>query len=197
MQDAPPIPVSPQPGRQTRFRPWAPMTDAEWEALRPYLARDPARGGRPADHRRLWDAVFWVACSSGPWRALPEDLGTPSGAHQTLRRAARGGAFERLLKALGPRGDRALRPLAYRLLRAFRRICRLVPLRLTLLAGWLGLTTALPCRPDRLPRPWLQDRLLAEGRKAFLPGGMTPERNSLIHTLLRLARGTYRAWRTH
>jgi transposase len=173
------------------------MTEAEWAALRPYLARDARRGGRPADDRRRWDAVFWVACSAGPWRALPAVLGTPSGAHQTLRRAARAGLFERLLTALGPRGDRALRPLAYRLLRAFRRISRLLPLRLTLLAHWLGLATALPCRPDQLPRPDLQNRLLAEGRTAFLTGGMTPERGSLIRGLLRLARGTRRAWRTH
>ena len=32
--------------------------------------------GRPArDHRRVLDAIFWIACTGAPWRDLPAELG--------------------------------------------------------------------------------------------------------------------------
>lgn len=34
------------------------------------------RGGWPAsDHRRVLDAIFWIARTGSPWRDLPEEFG--------------------------------------------------------------------------------------------------------------------------
>ena len=52
------------------LRPWQPLTDAEWEAVRPYLP-DPRRGGATATRRKTLDAIFWIAASKEPWRSLP------------------------------------------------------------------------------------------------------------------------------
>lgn len=86
--------------RQLIPRAWAPMTDAEWAALRPWLPgadpdAAPRRGARARDLRRTVDAIFWVAASSGPWRDLPAGLGRPDSAGRTLRRWARAGVLGR------------------------------------------------------------------------------------------------------
>ncbi|WP_170985234.1 transposase [Roseomonas sp. AR75] len=134
------------------------MTDAEWALLRPLVQPQASRRGRPpADARRLWDAIFWVACSREPWRALPERLGRADTAHRALRRHARNGTLDRLLIAASPHplagGD--FRSLAWRILRAFRRVARLLTMAQLLMAKRLGLATALPCAPEHLPRPHL------------------------------------------
>jgi transposase len=149
------------PDRSPLHHPWEPMSDAEWAALRPYLP-DPTLGGRPTDRRRAWDAVFWVAASREPWRSLPEHLGKPGSAHRTLSRAAAAGLLDRLLAALiagRPTHDRALAPLAWRVLRCIRRISRRIPLAALLLAKQIGLHAALPVHPRLLPRPGLSTYL--------------------------------------
>ncbi|WP_270938697.1 transposase, partial [Falsiroseomonas oryzae] len=75
------------PLRPTAPIPWRPMTEAEWTALAAVLRRD-GPGRPPRDLRATWDAVFWVACSRGPWRELPAALGRADTAHRALRRAA-------------------------------------------------------------------------------------------------------------
>lgn len=154
-------PPAAYPLRPTPRQPWAPMTDAEWAALAPLIAA-PARTGRPpADPRRLWDAIFWVACSRGPWRELPPALGRADTAHRALRRHLRAGTLERLLLAISPHplagGD--LASLAWRIARAFRRVARLMSMAQLLLARRLGLLSALPCAPGDLPLPGLSEIL--------------------------------------
>jgi transposase len=53
-----------------------------------------------ANLRRTLDAIFWIAASKHPWRALPPELGKPDSAHRTLRRWAGRGVLDRLLMAL-------------------------------------------------------------------------------------------------
>jgi transposase len=133
------------------------MTDAEWDQIAPLVRTTDSRGRPPGNARRQWDAIFWVACSREPWRALPAALGRADTAHRALRRHARNGILDRLLIAASPHplaGD-GFTSLAWRILRAFRRVARLLTMAQLLLAKRLGLATALPCRPEHLPRPHL------------------------------------------
>mgnify|MGYP001787681779 CR=1 FL=1 len=42
------------------------MEDAEWAFFEPFLIAVRGRGGRPAlNHRRVLDAVFWIALAMG------------------------------------------------------------------------------------------------------------------------------------
>jgi len=174
------------------------MTDAEWALLGPLVTRAlvPHRGRRAEDPRRSWDAIFWVACSSGPWRDLPESLGKPDTAHRTLRRAARSGLLDKLLMGLSdhPKVKRVLDPLGWRIARAWRRAARLLTMPQLLLAKFLGLTDALPCRPDRLPRPFLSETIVAQAQDLFrLPWNRAHHRHLLA--LHRLMAGDRRCWR--
>jgi transposase len=150
---------------------WAPMTDAEWDLLRPLVTR-PGPGRPPAEPRRTWDAIFWVACSAGPWKHLPEALGRPDTAHRALRRALRSGVMDALLLGISRHrvGRQLLAPLGWRIARAWRRLCRLVPLPRILVARKLGLLDALPCDPWFLPKPHLSE-LLRAYFKVFLAAG--------------------------
>ena len=49
------------------------MSDAGWAVFEPFRhgVRAP-QGRRGGDHRRVLDAVFWVARTGSAWRDLPE-----------------------------------------------------------------------------------------------------------------------------
>jgi transposase len=163
MSAAPPLPFL----GPIRFppRPWAPLSDAEYEALRPILAAPPGRRGRkPENLRRTLDAVFWIAASTRPWRALPPELGKPNSVARALRRWARAGLLSVLL-ARAVRRDAApvLRGLAYWLCRAFRRMAKLVgTLSMRLVRDVLRLVDAWPANPLHLPDRNLSQRAKAE-----------------------------------
>ena len=154
-------------------KPWRPITDAEWAALRVWLPHGdpdvPHRGpGRPPkDLRRTVDAIFWVAASKGPWKNLPSDLGKPGTAHRALTRWARAGVLEPLLvKATHPdaEGSATLKALGWWLARAFRRMARIVSTAaLALVHDVLGLVDSWPANPLRLP-----DKSLSKTAKASL-----------------------------
>jgi transposase len=130
---------------------WAPMTDAEWEALAPYVTH--RRGRPPRDPRRSWDGIFWIACSDLPWAALPRPLGHYRTAHSTLMDAGRTGVLDRLLIGVSrhPFADAGLAPLEWRVLRAVRRASRQLRPSTLYLARDLGLVAALYCAPEALP----------------------------------------------
>ena len=154
-------------------RPWRPITDAEWLALRVWLPHgDPDRphrgpGRPPRDLRRTVDAIFWIAAGAGPWKALPAELGKPGSAHRTLTRWARAGVLEPLLiKATHPdaEGSPPLKALGWWLARAFRRMARIVSTAaLALVHDVLGLVDSWPANPLRLP-----DKSLSKTAKASL-----------------------------
>ncbi|WP_237216276.1 transposase [Falsiroseomonas oryziterrae] len=195
-----PLPQGPQ-GFQPRRYPrqaWAPMTDEEWALLGPLVTRAlvPHRGRRAENPRRTWDAIFWVACSSGPWRDLPEQLGKADTAHRTLRRAARSGLLGKLLMGLSdhPKVKRVLDPLGWRIARAWRRATRLLTMPQLLQARFLGLLDALPCHPDRLPRPFLSETI-TERAKLLFRGAWNPALHRHLLHLNRLMAGDRRCWR--
>jgi len=87
--------------------PFRPLTDAEYDLLRRHLPETEGRRGRPpADRRRTLDAIFWVACSAGPWKDLPRDLGRADTASRQLRRWARTGHMDLLLALVANRDRR-------------------------------------------------------------------------------------------
>lgn len=185
--------------RHTPAHPWRPMTDAEWAALSALLLppRRTTPGRPPAPRRDAWDAIFWVACSSGPWSALPAGLGRADTAHRALRRAAAGGRLGLLLFALARRALPALDSLEWRIVRAYRRMFRVMPGTAITLARRLGLLSALPCHPAQLPRPGLAPLLLTAFRAILpRPAPLHPADGHLFRALHRLVGGEMRRWRT-
>ncbi len=185
--------------RHTRPLLWRPMTDAEWSVLATHL-RQAGRGRRSANARRLWDGIFWIACSRRPWRELPEHFGKPDTAHRALRRAAFSWHLHGMLIAVSPHRlmrDSGLHSIAWFIVRSFRRAFRVAPHAIAF-ARRLGLADALPAPPLFLPRPNLSEsikRILHRlGGDAFfaLP---EPLLNAYFH-LLKIACGMPRLWKT-
>lgn len=81
------------------------MEDAEWVFFEPFLIAIRGRGGRPAsDHRRILDAVFWIARTGSPWRDLPEEFGKWSSVYRQFRRWTLAGLWDMILEALNESG---------------------------------------------------------------------------------------------
>jgi transposase len=151
--------------------PWAPLTDAEWDALAPILAdlgcglSTAPRAGRPAeDPRARLDAIFRAVTlkhpdgGRAPWRMLPEAFGKPDTASRTHRRWARAGLWARLLVEVAhPDRPPVLAALTHRICCAFRRAIRQMGLRAIVLARRLGLHSALPAPSQYLPDPDLSE----------------------------------------
>ncbi|WP_237216442.1 transposase [Falsiroseomonas oryziterrae] len=196
MQPPPSFPL-----RSTRPTPWRPLSDAEWEALAPLL-RSPT-GRPPRDLRATWDGIFWIACSTLPWRALPERFGRPDSAHRALRRAAAARLLHRLLVRISPHplvADGPLQAIGFFIARAFRRAFRIAPGGLRL-AHHLGLATALPAHPRLLPDWGLSERLAAiaqQWHRAWLDRRARPQlvEMHLLTWLMERAAGTPRRWTT-
>jgi transposase len=186
------------PLRRSPRMAWRPMQDAEWDSLQRILRRSGM--GRPsAEARRSWDGVFWVACSTGPWREMPAEFGRADTAHRALRRAAAARLLHRMLLRVCDHpafaGD-ALRGIEWFIVRAFRRAFRVAPCAITY-ARHLGLADALPAAPCWLPNPTLSEtvRRIALHLRAN-PG---PRPLPFLKALLCLFRGGIgepRQWRT-
>lgn len=137
----------------TPRRPWAPLSDAEWAVLAPFIQRADGATGRPlCDARHRLDGMLHNACSDDPWRALPAAYGKPDTVSRCLRRWARAGLMERLLEAVTARDAPAvLRAMEYWLFRLARRVMRILKMAGLRLAQRLGLLTALPMVSWMLP----------------------------------------------
>ncbi len=157
-------------------RPWAPLSDAEWEELAPHLwalgcGLSPPwqrRGGRPMTEEQVrarLDAIFRAVTlkhprgGRGAWRQLPEEHGKPDTASRTCRRWAQRGLWSRLLEEVAqPTAPPALRRLAYWVCCAFRRSLTAIGVgRAIALARKLKMFAALPA-----PSGWLPNRGLSE-----------------------------------
>lgn len=179
--------------------PFRPLTDPEFALLIRHLPPvEHTRGRPPADRRRTLDAIFWIACSSGPWKALPAEFGRPDTASRQLRRWASTGVMDLLLTLVAHRDprDKILSNLAWRICRAWRRISRVVSLSQLLLARRMALQPALPAQPQFLPDPDLSRTLQATIVAALARVRHQPP--GLFGTLAKLigrAGGTRRHWR--
>ena len=196
------------PQHPTALRPWRPLSDDEYAAIRPYLPPEEGRG-RPSDRRRTLDAIFWIAASKEPWRALPSQMGRGESVARTLRRWARAGWLDRLLVAVSAHplasDDPALRRLAWLICRAFRRMARVLDEASLRLAERLGLRTAWPAPVLRWPNEGLFRAASALCHAAARRFDADPWNRPLLRAtldayrdclrLMRLARGNRAAWR--
>ena len=77
------------------------LSNEEWAFFAPFvIEQGPKRGRPPTDHRRVLDAVFWVARTGSPWRDLPDALGRWDTVYQQFRRWTQAGLWDVLLEAL-------------------------------------------------------------------------------------------------
>jgi len=192
----PPLSFPPHP---TTHHHSPPLTDEEWLALAPLIAPADPRGRRSQNARRTMDAIFWVACSAGPWRELPKPYGSPNSAHRMLARMARNGVLDRLLVAASrhPMAFASVRSLEWRIVRAWRRAARLLPVTSMALVRRLGMVSAMPAPPWCLPYPELEPGLVDLVRNIFRTRRVpTRPEISLLSRLHRLIAGRPRLFRT-
>ncbi|MFD4144584.1 IS5 family transposase [Streptomyces sp. NPDC058572] len=81
------------------------MTDTEWDEVRGVIPSPPwleGRGGRPEEycHRRMLDALRYLADNGGKWRALPEPFPPPRKVFDFFRRWVRQNVFAQIHSAL-------------------------------------------------------------------------------------------------
>ena len=161
-------------------RRWQPLTDAEWDALLPYvLVQD--RPGRPLkDARRRMDAIFWIAASGSAWHTVPPRFGKPDTVSRHFRRLSHLGLWERLLRALArPDAPEALLALEHWIVRACRRATRIRGLRIIVLARRLLFRSAQRGPAWMLPDPDLSEyvqRLLRPVLERIREGGLRAAR---------------------
>jgi len=77
------------------------MSDAEWAFFEPFVR---SRTGRPAEHRRTLDGIFWIMRTGAPWRDLPQEFGPWNSVYQQFRRWSVSGLWELLLETLASSG---------------------------------------------------------------------------------------------
>lgn len=143
-------------------RPWAPMTDAEWAALLPFLAaakKSPA--GRPiANLRDRIDAIFQAVTINLPWSQFRTRAAATDTIARQFRRLAHAGAWTQLLKAAAdPASPAPIKAIADWIAAAHRRAIRILGLAGILLARRLRLPLALPAPSWLLPDPDLSGTL--------------------------------------
>ena len=81
------------------------LSDEEWAFFAPFVIESgPKRGRPPSDHRRVLDAVFWIARTGLPWRDLPTELGRWASVYKQFLRWTRSGLWDVLLETLTESG---------------------------------------------------------------------------------------------
>jgi transposase len=84
------------------------LSDGEWSFFEPFVvSASPLSGGPPRDHRRVLDAIFWIARTGAPWRGLPAELGNWNSVFRQFRRWTASGLWEVMLEALADGGGDA------------------------------------------------------------------------------------------
>lgn len=179
------------PGHLTTPRPWAPLTDHEWTCLSPYVARAAARPGPKVEGLRArMDAIFRIATSRDPWRALPPEYGRPDTVSRFFRRLTHDGLWQRLLAGLATGAVPAhLRALEHWICRACQRAGRILGLRFIALVRRLGFLSALKGPPHLVADPDLSETIRRFPlRLAFIPAMQEGRRNLVLRALSRLHR---------
>lgn len=171
----------------------APLTDAEYALLLPFLST--GTGRPPADRRRTLDAIFHVVMTRCIWADLPPHLGKPDAAQRQLRRWVRAGVMDRLLIAVAR--IPAYAGLRLRICRAWRRAARVASMRSLMLAKALRLAEALPCPSIHLPKPALSETVQKLTFRLFEnPYRVDSRVFGLLGRLMRFAGGRRELWRT-
>ena len=77
------------------------MGEEEWAFFEPFVK---SKTGRPGEHRRTLDGIFWIVRTGAPWRDLPEELGEWNSVYQQFRRWSLSGLWDLLLETLAGSG---------------------------------------------------------------------------------------------
>ena len=82
------------------------LDDRQWMLIQRHF---PATSrGRPwRDHRTVVNGILWVLFSGAPWRDLPQRYGPWQTAHRRFTRWRRDGTWDRVLRSLRLKADRA------------------------------------------------------------------------------------------
>lgn len=81
------------------------MTDREWAFFAPFVIATGSKSGRPpADHRRVLDAIFWIARTGAPWRDLDRSFGNWASVYRQFRRWTVVGLWDAILETLNKSG---------------------------------------------------------------------------------------------
>jgi len=63
------------------------LTNEEWSFFKLFVVSASPLGGRPTgDHRRVLDAIFWIAGTGALWRDLPADRDNWNSVFRQFRR---------------------------------------------------------------------------------------------------------------
>ena len=77
------------------------MSDDEWSFFVPFLTENRSRGGRrPADHRRVLDAILWITRTGAAWRDLPCEMGNWNSVFRQYRRWTEAAVWDVILAGL-------------------------------------------------------------------------------------------------
>lgn len=81
------------------------MTDREWAFFAPFVIATGSKSGRPpADHRRVLDAILWIARTGAPWRDLDRSFGNWGSVYRQFRRWTVAGLWDAMLETLNKSG---------------------------------------------------------------------------------------------
>ncbi len=79
----------------------APLTDEEWEMVKPLIPQRPPAGRTYNDHRTVLGGILWVARTGSSWREMPEEFGKWETAYRRYELWLKQGLWQRILAALG------------------------------------------------------------------------------------------------
>ncbi len=76
------------------------IRDDQWEQIKDLLPpeRKPQGGRPPKDHRKMLNAMLWIARTGAPWRDLPEYYGSWSTVYSRFRRWQIAGIWDQILE---------------------------------------------------------------------------------------------------
>lgn len=82
---------------------FAPITDEQWERVRPLISKWQARGRPRVNDRRTIDGILFVLVGGVPWNYLPSEYGDDSTVNRRFREWERVGLWDLIAAALGVR----------------------------------------------------------------------------------------------
>ena len=77
------------------------LTEQQWRLIEPHITGLSTQAGRSGlDNRLFLNAVFWVARTGMPWRALPERFGPWERTYRRFSRWAKKGMWKKIFEAV-------------------------------------------------------------------------------------------------
>jgi transposase len=83
------------------------VSDAQWQAIAPYLPAAAGTGRPRVDDRRLVNGIIYVLLSGCRWGDMPSQYGSAKTAWRRHKELQEHGVWDRVLQALRDQGDRA------------------------------------------------------------------------------------------